>query len=39
MSVWDRRKETLYGSGLVQVVGQANPTPEYEANGIHCYGS
>ena len=41
MLVWNRRKEILYGSGLAQVVRQANcnPTPECEANGIHCYGS
>ena len=39
MSVWDRRREILYGSGLAQVVGWANPTLECEANGVYCYHS
>ena len=37
MSVWDRRKEILYGNGLVVEVGQNNPTPECEVNGTECY--
>ena len=36
MSVWDRRKEILYGNGSN---GRTNSTPECEANGIYCYGS
>ena len=39
MSVWDWRKEILYGGGSACVVSQSNPTPEYEADGIECYGS
>ena len=39
MSAWDRRKEILYGSELAEVVGWANPTPDCEANVIHCYDS
>ena len=37
MSVWDRRKEILYGNGLVGNVSQNNPTPECEVNGTECY--
>ena len=37
MSVWDRRKEILYGNGLVVEVSQNNPTPECEVNGTECY--
>ena len=37
MSVWDRRKEILYGNGLVGDVNQNNPTPECEVNGTECY--
>ena len=51
MSVWDRRKDILYGNGLVGEVNQNNPnrnnpTPEcevsgteYEVNGTECYDS
>ena len=39
MSVWDQRKELLYGGGLARVVSQTNPTPECEANGIEYYSS
>ena len=38
MSVWDRRKETLYGKGLVGEVNRNNPTPESEVNVTECYG-
>ena len=37
MSVWDRRKEILYGNGLVGEVNRNNPTPECEVNGTECY--
>ena len=37
MSVWDRRKEILYGNGLVAEVSQNNSTPECEVNGTKCY--
>ena len=37
MSVWDRRKEVLYGNGLVVEVNQSNPTAEREVNGTECY--
>ena len=37
MSVWDRRKEILYGNGSIGEVGQNNPTPECEVNGTECY--
>ena len=39
MSVWNKRKELLYGSGLAHIVKRTNPTPECEANGTECYGS
>ena len=39
MSVWDRRKEILYGNGSVLEVSQTSPTPECEVNGTECYGS
>ena len=39
MSVWDRRKEILYGNGLVVKVNQNNPTPECEVYGTECYDS
>ena len=35
MSVWDRRKEILYGNGLAVEVNQNNPTPECEVK--VCY--
>ena len=35
MSVWDRRKEILYGDGLVGEVIQNNLTPECEVNGTY----
>ena len=34
MSVWDRRKEILYGNGSACNVGQTNSSQECEANGI-----
>ena len=37
VSVWDRRKETLYGSGSVGEVSRTIPTPECEVNGTECY--
>ena len=37
MSVWDRRKESLYGNGLVGEGNRNNPTPECEVNGTECY--
>ena len=37
MSVWDRRKEILYGNGLVGEVNRSNPTPECEVNGTKCF--
>ena len=33
MSVQDRRKEIVYGNGLVGEVCRNNPTPECEVNG------
>ena len=38
MSVWDRRKEILYGNGSLGEVSQNNPTQECEVNGTECYG-
>ena len=38
VSVWDRRKEILYGNGSSCGIGQTNPTPECEVNGTECYG-
>ena len=37
MSVWERKKEILYGNGLVGEVNQNNFTPECEVNGTDCY--
>ena len=39
MSVWDRRKEILYGNGSIGEVSQNNPTPECVVNGTGCYDS
>ena len=39
MSVRDRRKEILYGNGLVDEVVQNNPTPECKVNGTKYYES
>ena len=39
MSVWNRRKEILYGSGSIGEVSQNNPTPECEVNGNEYYDS
>ena len=36
-SVWDRRKELLYGNGSIGEVGQNNTTPECEVNGTECF--
>ena len=33
LSVWDRRKEILYGKGSSNYVSQTNPTPECKVNG------
>ena len=38
MSVWDRRKEILYGKGSACKVSQNNPTLECKANNNNCYG-
>ena len=39
LSVWDRRKELLYGNGSSCGMGRTNPThSECEANGTECYG-
>ena len=38
LSVWDRRKEILYGNGRVYRVSQDNSTQECEVNGTECYG-
>ena len=37
MSVLDRRKEILYGNGLVGKVNGNKTTPECEVNGTKCY--
>ena len=37
MSVWDRRKEILYGNRSIGEVSQNNPTLECEVNGTQCY--
>ena len=39
MSVWDSRKEILYGNGSIGEVSQNNPTPECVVNGTGCYDS
>ena len=39
VSVWDRRKEIIYGTGSVVEVSQKNPTPECEVNDTKCYDS
>ena len=36
MSVCDRRKEILYGNGLVGEVNQNNSIPECEVIGTEC---
>ena len=33
MSVWERRKEILYGEGSTCKVSQNDPSPKWEANG------
>ena len=38
MSVQDRRKEILYGNGIVGEVNRNNPTPECEVNGTELPG-
>ena len=38
VSVWDRRKEILYGDNLPCEDSQTNPTAECEMNGTECYG-
>ena len=37
MSVWDRRKESLYGNRLAGEVNRNKPTPECVVNGRECY--
>ena len=37
MSVWDRRKEILYGNGLSGEVNRNKLTRECEVNGTECY--
>ena len=37
MSVWDKRKETLYVNGLVGEVDHNNPSPEWEVKGTGCF--
>ena len=37
MSVWDGRKEILYGDGSKGKVSQTNPTPECGVNGTERY--
>ena len=37
MSVWNRRKEILFGNGSIGEVGQNNPTPACEVNDTECY--
>ena len=38
LSVWNRRKEILYGNGQVYEISQTNPTRECDVNGTECYG-
>ena len=38
LSVWDRRKEILYGNGRVYGVSQNNSTRECGVNDTECYG-
>ena len=37
VSVWDRRKEILYGGGSTCTSRQNTPTPEYMVNDTECY--
>ena len=37
ISVWDKRKDILYGNGSVVEFNQNNPTAECEVNGTKCY--
>ena len=37
VSVWDRRREILYGNGLACTARQNKPTPECVVNGSECY--
>ena len=37
MSVWESRKEIMYGNGLVGEINRNNPTPECEFSGTECY--
>ena len=37
MSIWERRKEILYGKGLACKFSQNDPTLECEANGNNYY--
>ena len=36
-SIWDRRKEILYGNGTACETGRDNPTRECVVNGTECY--
>ena len=38
LSVWDRKKKILYGSGSSDYVSQTNPTPECKVNCTKYYG-
>ena len=39
MSVWDRRKEILYGNGSIGEVRQKHPLQSAVVNGTGCYDS
>ena len=38
ISVWERRKEILYGEGSACKVSRNDPTLECKANGNDCHG-
>ena len=38
MSVWDGKKEILYGNGSVGEVSQTSPAPKCEVNDTDWYG-
>ena len=37
VSVWDKRKESLYDNGSACTAQQNNPTPECVVNATECY--
>ena len=39
VSVWDSRKQVLYGNGSACMAWQNNPTPEFVVNGTECNDS